>query len=81
MFKVFHLKRPNVLPVGDLGIKKGFQKVYSLKTLPSPKQMEEIAEKWTPYRTLGSYYMWRSLEGDAQIKSTEQERRVKKRKT
>lgn len=62
MFLMFSLNRLNVLPVDDLGIKKGFMKVYDLSEMPTKSQMNEIASNWQPYRTIGSWYLWRSLE-------------------
>jgi len=61
MFLIFVLNRPDLLPVDDLGVRKGFQKVYGLRTEPKPAKMIQIAEKWRPWRTVGSWYMWRSL--------------------
>lgn len=60
MFLIFHLRRPDVLPVGDLGLRRGFERVYKLSD-PTAAQMEEIAERWRPYRTLASLYLWESL--------------------
>ncbi len=57
---MFHLQRPDVLPVGDLGIRKAFQTVYGLPTLPEAAEMERIAEPWRPYRSLASLFLWRS---------------------
>jgi len=62
MFLIFCLGRPNVLPVGDLGIRKGMMATYNLKKLPEARQMEKIAKPWEPYRSLGCWYMWRVLE-------------------
>lgn len=59
MFAMFHLGLPDVLPVGDLGVRRGMQALYGLKTLPSPSQMEAIANSWQPWRSVGSYFMWR----------------------
>lgn len=59
MFNLFHLGHPDILPVGDLGVKKGMQALYGLKSLPSVEAMERIAERWAPYRSVGSYFMWR----------------------
>jgi DNA-3-methyladenine glycosylase II len=59
MFCLFHLGLPDVLPVGDLGVRKGMQTLYSLKQLPSPAEMEAVAENWRPFRSVGAYYMWR----------------------
>ncbi len=65
MFLMFVLNRPDVLPVDDLGIRKGFQQVYGLRALPAPKRMHQLAAAWRPYRTIGSWYLWRSLDGPA----------------
>lgn len=62
MFLMFHLDRPDVLPVGDLGIRKAIQLAYGLQALPTPAEMEAIAEPWRPQRTLACRYLWRSLE-------------------
>jgi len=59
MFMIFHLHKPDVLPVGDLGIRKGFQKLFQLKEQPSAVEMQELALLWRPYRTLASWYLWR----------------------
>jgi DNA-3-methyladenine glycosylase II len=65
MFLMFKLGRPDVLPVLDLGIRKGVQRAYRLRKLPDAKRVEKIAGPWAPYRTIGSWYMWRVLELDA----------------
>jgi DNA-3-methyladenine glycosylase II len=62
MFLMFHLGRPDVLPVGDLGIRKAIQIHYGLKELPKAAEMEQIAEPWRPHRTLASLYLWESLD-------------------
>ncbi len=62
MFLMFFLARPDVLPVGDLGIRKGMQKHFGLRKLPEAKRMLELATPWRPYRTIASWYMWRVLE-------------------
>lgn len=62
MFLMFHTDRPDVLPVGDLGIRKAIQKLYQLPELPTPSEMEEIAEPWRPHRTLACRYLWRYLD-------------------
>jgi len=62
MFLMFFLARPDVLPVGDLGIRKGMQKHFGLRKLPEAKRMLELATPWRPYRTIASWYMWRLLE-------------------
>jgi DNA-3-methyladenine glycosylase II len=61
MFLMFHLERPDVLPVGDLGIRRAIERAYGLDALPEPAAMEAIAEPWRPYRTLACRYLWRSL--------------------
>jgi DNA-3-methyladenine glycosylase II len=62
MFLMFHLGRPDILPVGDLGIRKAMQVHYGLDELPKPAEMEQIAEAWRPYRTLACLYLWESLD-------------------
>ena len=62
MFLMFTLQRPDVLPVGDLGIQKAFQKVFKLKKLPKPEQMEKLARGWSGHRTLASFYLWRLVD-------------------
>ncbi len=62
MFLMFALARPDVLPVGDLGVRKGMQRHFRLRKLPEPDRMRKLAEPWRPYRSIGSWYMWRLLE-------------------
>ena len=62
MFLMFQLGRPDVLPVGDLGVRKGMLAAYGLRKLPSPRRMREVARTWSPYRSVGSWYMWRAVE-------------------
>lgn len=61
MFLMFSLGRPDVLPVDDLGIKNGMRIAYGLDETPKPDKMREIAEPWAPYRSVGTWYMWRAL--------------------
>ena len=61
MFLIIHLRRPDVLPVGDLGIRKAIMNRYGLPALPGPAESIEIGERWRPYRTLASLFLWRSL--------------------
>ncbi|HEV7449694.1 MAG TPA: DNA-3-methyladenine glycosylase [Candidatus Paceibacterota bacterium] len=63
MFLMFTLHRPDVLPVGDLGIQKGFQKLFKLRTRPSPAKMEKLAKQWAGHRTLACMYLWRYVDG------------------
>src|SRR6185312_12442368 len=62
MFLIFALRRPNVLPVGDLGVRTAIQRLYRKRKLPTPAQMEKIAASWHPYCSYASWYLWRSLE-------------------
>ncbi len=67
MFLIFALRRKDVLPVGDLGIRAAVRKAYDLPEMPTPRQVEEIGERWRPYRTVASWYLWRSQEPDANL--------------
>ena len=62
MFLIFRLHRPDVLPVGDLGIVTAVQRAYRLRTRPTPKRLLAIGEAWRPYRSVASWYLWRSLD-------------------
>ena len=62
MILIFRLARPDILPVGDLGIVKAIQKAYGLRKPPDAARMEKIAERWRPYRSVASWYLWASLE-------------------
>lgn len=64
MFMMFHLQRPDVLPVGDLGIRRAMELAYGLPGLPEAAEMETLAESWRPYRTLACRYLWRSLHNE-----------------
>jgi DNA-3-methyladenine glycosylase II len=64
MFLMFHLNRPDVLPVGDLGIRRAIEIAYGLPELPEAAEMERIAEPWRPHRTLACRYLWRSLDNE-----------------
>ncbi len=59
MVLIFQLGRPDVLPVGDLGVQKGFQKLFRLRALPVPERMTKLAKPFQPYRSVASWYMWR----------------------
>jgi DNA-3-methyladenine glycosylase II len=61
VFLMFHLQRPDVLPVGDLGIRKAVMRFYELPSLPGPAAIEKIAEPWRPYRSLACRFLWRAL--------------------
>jgi DNA-3-methyladenine glycosylase II len=62
MFLIFHLARPDVVSVGDLGIRRAVQIAYGMKELPGPEELEKLAEGWRPHRTLACLYLWRSLD-------------------
>jgi DNA-3-methyladenine glycosylase II len=62
MFLMFHLGRPDVLPVGDLGVRHGMRITYGLPGLPTPKEALGIGAPWAPFRSVGSWYMWRAVE-------------------
>ncbi|KAL3734158.1 hypothetical protein ACJRO7_023495 [Eucalyptus globulus] len=62
MFMIFSLHRPDVLPINDLGVRKGVQHLYGLEELPRPSQMDHMCDKWRPYRSVASWYMWRFVE-------------------
>lgn len=62
MFLIFRLGRPDVLPIHDLGVKKGWSVAYSQKHMPKPKELLKFGERWRPYRTVASWYMWRAFE-------------------
>ncbi len=62
MFLMFTLARPDVLPTGDLGIQKAFQKLFKLRAKPSPERMAKLAEPWLGHRTVASMYLWRMLD-------------------
>jgi len=61
MFLIFRLQRPDVLPVGDLGIVKAVQRAYRLRKAPTPDRLTRIGEAWRPYRSVACWYLWASL--------------------
>ncbi|MDQ5955335.1 MAG: DNA-3-methyladenine glycosylase, partial [Patescibacteria group bacterium] len=67
MFLITTLERLDVLPVGDLGIQKGFKALYKLRKLPTPKKMEQLAKPWRPFASVASWYLWRVAD-DAKLK-------------
>jgi DNA-3-methyladenine glycosylase II len=62
MFLIFALRRTNILPVGDLGVRMAIQKAYGLAELPKPAEMEALSKRWHPYCTVAAWYLWRSLD-------------------
>jgi DNA-3-methyladenine glycosylase II len=65
MFLMFSLGRPNILAVGDLGIRSAIKKAYGLEQLPTAPEIEKIAEAWHPYCSAACWYLWKSLDGPA----------------
>lgn len=65
MFLMFRLGRPDVLPELDLGVQNAIQRAYGLKKRPTPTDVLAIGEKWRPHASVASWYLWRSLAGDA----------------
>ena len=62
MLLLFDLGRPDVWPVHDYGVRKGFAKVFQKRKLPTPKQLMKHGEKWRPYRSVAAWYFWRALD-------------------
>jgi DNA-3-methyladenine glycosylase II len=69
MFLIFRLQRPDVLPVGDLGIVTAVQRAYRLRKPPTPARLTQIGEAWRPYRSVAAWYLWRSLDNEPVKKS------------
>jgi DNA-3-methyladenine glycosylase II len=67
MFLIFALRRHNVLPVGDLGIRAAIRKAYGLPEMPTPTEVQELARPWHPWCTVASWYLWRSVEPNANL--------------
>jgi len=67
MFLIFALRRPDVLPTGDLGVRAAIQKAYQMEAMPTPAEMEKIGAGWRPYCSVASWYLWRSLDSAAQM--------------
>ena len=80
MFLIFSLRRPNVLPTGDLGVRMAIQRAYRKRKPPTPKQVEQIARTWHPYCSFAAWYLWRSLELPKGESTTETRRRGGNRK-
>ncbi len=62
MFLIFHLRRPDVWPVDDLGVRKGYAKAHSLAALPTPKALMALGEPYRPWRTVAAWYCWRAVD-------------------
>jgi DNA-3-methyladenine glycosylase II len=67
MFLIFALRRPNIMPLGDLGVRNAVRRAYRLADAPTVAELAEIAKKWHPYCSFATWYLWRSLEGAAEI--------------
>jgi DNA-3-methyladenine glycosylase II len=67
MFLIFALRRPNVMPLEDLGIRSAVRKAYGLAEMPKSAELAKIAEKWHPHCSVASWYLWRSLDGPADL--------------
>ena len=62
MLLIFYLGRPDVLPIGDLGVRKGYQQLRGFKILPDPDKLERAGRRWRPYRSVATWYLWRALD-------------------
>jgi len=62
MLLIFNFGRPDILPIHDLGVRKGFQIAYKKRELPTPEQLERFGKKWKPYRTMATLYLWRAVD-------------------
>jgi 3-methyladenine DNA glycosylase/8-oxoguanine DNA glycosylase len=69
MFLLFDLGRPDVWPVDDYGVRKGFAKTFGRRKLPTPKQLMKFGEKWRPYRSVAAWYFWRALDVPKKLQS------------
>lgn len=59
MFMIYSLERPDILPVDDLGVREGYRRLKGLEKAPAPRQMRDIGEAWSPFRTVAAWYLWR----------------------
>jgi DNA-3-methyladenine glycosylase II len=69
MLLLFDLGRPDVWPVDDYGVRKGFAKTFGWRKLPTPKQLMKLGEKWRPYRSVAAWYFWRALDQPEKLQS------------
>lgn len=81
MLLMFRLGRPDVLPVGDYAVRKGFGLVYGLSESPKPKELELYGERWRPFRSVASWYMWRAVELPAGLLPLKTSRKSTRRKS
>jgi 3-methyladenine DNA glycosylase/8-oxoguanine DNA glycosylase len=68
MLLIFRLGRPDVLPVHDFGVRHGFQLAYGKRAMPTPKELALHGERWRPFRTVASWYLWRAVELDREVR-------------
>jgi len=82
MFLIFRLGRPDVLPIHDYGVQKGWALTYRKRAIPKPKELLKFGERWRPYRTVASWYMWRAVElaGPAARKITKAKAKISAKK-
>lgn len=67
MFQIFALQHPNILPVADLGVLNAVRRAYGLEAMPTPVELKRIAENWHPYCSIACWYLWRSIDGTAEL--------------
>ena len=79
MFLMFRLHRPDVLPVGDLGIMTAVQKAYGLRKRPTPERLRKLGDAWKPYRSIACWYLWRSLDNQGAVAASPSVKRPDKR--
>jgi 3-methyladenine DNA glycosylase/8-oxoguanine DNA glycosylase len=79
MFLIFRLGRPDVLPIHDYGVQKGFALLYRKKAIPKPRELAAFGERWRPYRTVASWYMWRAVTHYAKTRKLTKPKTIKKR--
>src|SRR5271154_4925326 len=80
MFLIFRLGRPDVLPIHDYGVQKGFALTYGKKVIPKPRELAAFGERWRPYRTVASWYMWRAIDVYGKTRKITKSTGVKKTK-
>ena len=80
MFLIFRLGRPDVLPIHDYGVQKGFALTYGKKEIPKPRELAAFGERWRPYRTVASWYMWRAVEHYGKTRKITKSTKAKKRR-
>ena len=80
MFLIFRLGRPDVLPIHDYGVQKGFALTYGKKAIPKPRELAAFGERWRPYRTVASWYMWRAIDVYGKTRKITKSTGVKKTK-